>query len=521
MKKKLSLLLTILMIFSLFTPVQAAVSSSEIDQAIQRNYEMLKKVDPKMGSVGGEWTVLCMVRSELPLADGYLERYSKHIDSVVSEKQGKLSKNKFTEYSRLIVALSSFDKDVTNVGGYNLLEGLSNFNNVIKQGINGPIWALIALDTKGYDIPKIADGGAQNSRERMINEILSREVPGGGWALMGNKADPDITAMALYSLWPYYNSNPQVKAAYDRAMVALSELQLPTGGYETMGDENSESSAQVIIALATMGVDPDKDSRFIKYDASGNGKSVLDALMTYQDPKGGFKHVHSEASANAMGTDQATEALIAVKRLRTGKTALFDYKNGTEKNQPQVGNQEGFTDIESSWAKELISSTKGYGITNGERLFKPNQDITRAEFAVAIVHGLGIGKGDKQLNFGDIKEDAWYKKSVDAASSQGIIYGTGEGRFDPNKNITREEAMAMIQRAIKVKTGKADVDKKKVDATLKNFNDGASVSNWAKEAVAYTIQVDIVKGRPEGIVPKGNISRAESISIVNRASLVK
>lgn len=518
-QKRLSLVLAILMVISLALPVSAAVSDSTLDRAIQDNFNMMVQIEPQFGSIGGEWTVMALARSGLPLPEGYLDRYNTHIDRVVAEKGGKLSRNKFTEYSRLIVALGVTGKDVNNVGGHKLIPPLANFDDVIKQGINGPIWALIALDTKKYDMPQIADAAAQNSRERMVNEILSREITTdngikGGWALMGNQPDPDITAMALYSLWPYYHTNPRVKEASDRALETLSRIQLSTGGYTTFFDENSESSAQVIIALATMGIDPDKDERFIKYDVNGRANSVVDALMTYKVPGSGFKHVHRETEPNPMATDQAMEALIALKRFRNGQSPLFDYTD-------LMGGDGTFTDIQGTWAYDLIMETNGYGIAHNSSLFKPYQNVSRAEFAVGLANGLKIQKGQVPYNLPDVSQDAWYRQAIELVASNGIMEGRETGQFDPNGEIIREEAMAMIQRAVQVKTGQAQVDQARIKETLAGFSDGAQVSDWAREAVSYTIQKKIVQGRPEGIAPRGKLTRAESVQIIKNTEDVK
>ena len=170
----------------------------------------------------------------------------------------------------MILALTSIGKDVTNVGGHNLLKGLDSMDYIQTQGINGPIWALIALDSHNY--PTMGDV----TREKLIQVILDAQLSTGGWNLSGNDADPDMTAMAIQSLAPYYKENEAVKAAVDKALDVLSELQLATGGFGSWGTENSESCAQVIVALTALGIDPAKDSRFIK-----NGLTILDALASY------------------------------------------------------------------------------------------------------------------------------------------------------------------------------------------------------------------------------------------------
>lgn len=514
-QQKLSCLLALVILLSMTTgPVFAA---SRADKEVKETARFLyTTVDaPEFGTMAGEWTVLSLARSGEAVPAGYYDNYYKKVEEVVKSKNGDLSKNKFTEYSRVICSLTSIGKDPRNVAGYDLVKPLSNFKHVLKQGLNGPIWALIALDAKGYELSKIDSSADQNSRERMVEEILRREVNGGGWNLMGEKADPDMTAMALYSLVPYRNQ-PKVKAAIDRGVQALSDMQLPTGGYQTMGAENSESSAQTIIALTSLGIDPSKDHRFVKSDANGRKQSVVDALLTYKAPQGGFKHVQTETSANGMGTDQAMEALVALKRFEEKKPALFDMKQdgGLKGNTGVVSGNQGFTDIQGHWAEALIQKTKGYGIANGSKAFTPNKDITRGEFAVGLVRGLNL-KSEKESpsSFKDVRGSEWYGKAISIATAQGIIKGRGDGNFDPNANITRQEAMSMLARALPQAKGNEE--------SLKQFKDINQIADWAKPSAALMVEKGIVKGRPEGLAPLSNINRAEGVQMINRLAGVK
>ena len=96
--------------------------------------------------------------------------------------------------------------DASNVEGYDLTAALSDMTYVKKQGLNGPIWALIALDSGNYEIPQISSGKttAQVSREKLLSYILSSELTDGGFNLTKSDsqgADPDVTAMALQALY--------------------------------------------------------------------------------------------------------------------------------------------------------------------------------------------------------------------------------------------------------------------------------------------------------------------------------
>ena len=277
------------------------------------------------GTSGGEWVALGLARSG-SISDTLAEQYAQAAYQYVKKKgSSTMSDSKSTENSRMILALTSIGKDPTDVAGYDLLEPLADLDYVKSQGINGPIFALIALDSHNYDIPKAATGKTQTTREALIDAILAAQLSDGGWNVNGNGADADMTAMAIQALASYYSSNAKVKSAIDDALNRLSQMQEANGGYTSWGTANAESVAQVIVALTSLGIDPASDGRFIK-----NGYSTLEALATFYNDKGGFKHSQSDTtSSNGLATEQAYYALASWYRLKAGKTSLYDMSDVT------------------------------------------------------------------------------------------------------------------------------------------------------------------------------------------------
>ena len=282
---------------------------------------MEKLGTPSVGAIGGEWMVIGLARSgrTVPGVEDYYQKAVEYVQQSIDPDTGRLHKAKSTDNSRMILALTAIGKDVTNVGGHNLLQGLSDLEFVKYQGNNGPIWALLALDSGNYPVPS----GGTTTRQALIDEILSVQTSDGGWAISGDRADSDMTGMALTALAPYYKKDPTVKQAIDKAIARLSEMQDDDGGFSTTyGDgkyiATSESTAQVLTALSALGIDGDTDSRFIK-----NGSSVVDALLRYYVNGGGFKHI-MDGEIDGMGTEQAYYALTAYYRFLSGKTNLYD-----------------------------------------------------------------------------------------------------------------------------------------------------------------------------------------------------
>ena len=271
---------------------------------------------PTVNSIGGEWMVIGLARSGRTVPAGYYDNVVEYVKAKADANE-RLHRAKVTDNARVILALTAIGKDVTNVGGHNLLKGLDNMAYVQTQGINGPIFTLIALDSHNY--PTMGDV----TREKLIQVILDAQLNDGGWDLSAGKADPDMTAMAIQALAPYYKTNETVKAAVDKALDVLSGLQQGDGGFGSWGTVNSESCAQVIVALTALGIDPTTDSRFIK-----NGNTVLDALAGFYVTGGGFRHT-AGGERNGMATEQGYYALAAYYRFVNAQTRLYDMSDVT------------------------------------------------------------------------------------------------------------------------------------------------------------------------------------------------
>lgn len=283
-------------------------------------------------SVGSEWFVLGLARGGLSLNEKYFSTYYNHTANYIEENKGILTNtSKYTEYSKRILVLTAEGKDARNVGGYNLFKYISDLSLVKEQGLNGPIWALLAVNCHPeYSFPKNSSAKEQNSEAALVNFLLQSELSGGGWALIGSNPDSDITGMALQALAPYYHKDgyENVTAAIDRALAVLSNMQNNDGGYSTMGVETEESCAQVITALCSLGIDPETDARFIK-----GGHWTIENLISYHIDGSGFMHVKAGAGNNGgaaagtldgMATEQGYYALVAYQRMKDGKTSLYD-----------------------------------------------------------------------------------------------------------------------------------------------------------------------------------------------------
>ena len=317
MKRSGPKLLCILLLLSLLLSLTACgKQANQLEKTA--GYLQAQIAAPGTGSVGGDWLIFGLARSGVKVPQKYFDAYYENVEAAVREKNGVLSDRKYTEYSRTVLALTAIGKNPVDVAGFDLLKPLADFEQVTKQGINGTIFALLAMDSGKYEIPENPDAAVQATRQMYVDELLARELPDGGWTLTGGEPDVDITAMTLQAL-AKYRDQADVTAAVERGLAVLSSLQEPDGGYVSWGSSNSESVAQVLVALTELGV-PLDDERFTK-----NGITVEDALLRFAQENGAFVHVRDGSGGDdEMATEQAFYALAAIHRAETGETTLYD-----------------------------------------------------------------------------------------------------------------------------------------------------------------------------------------------------
>ncbi|HTW18310.1 MAG TPA: hypothetical protein VMF51_24515 [Nocardioides sp.] len=294
---------------------QLRLMQAETGQYILDNYEPT--------GLGVEWKALGLARNDTPGAQAWLDTYYSNLVDDVVEKDGVLGAA--TEYERVILALGALNRDPTDVGGHNLLEGVADMSKLPL--LNQVIFALIALDSRDYAIPTVAGVTTPTTRQGLVDRILTAELAAGGWAFFGARTDPDMTGMALQALVPYVGQ-PEVSAAVGRAVTALSELQRDSGGYASFG-ESVESATQVITALAALGIDPDTDPRFIK-----SGGSAAAALTTFYVDGGGFWYSTPSTTRNSMSTEQGFYGIAAYLRFVDGRNSLYDMRDAGEPAPP-------------------------------------------------------------------------------------------------------------------------------------------------------------------------------------------
>jgi hypothetical protein len=266
--------------------------------------------------------------------------------SVPTPTNAPTSKSKYSDYQRRAITMLSLRGDPRNIK-YSI-DGKAMSADVIldfafnmgtktslgDQGLASRVWALISIDSMQYSIP----AGSKNTRDSLLTELLSKQCLNGGFALTGKYSDPDITAMVVQALAPYYNrtqtytykrindgttASKTVRKVIDESLALLSSLQKNTGDFTAGWTQarNPQTTAQVALALTCLGIDPQKDNRFIK-----NGKSLVDGMLVFLQPDKGFKATVNSPGSDIMASSQVLYTMAAIIRNMKNMRRLYDFR---------------------------------------------------------------------------------------------------------------------------------------------------------------------------------------------------
>lgn len=473
---------------ALLLPEQAKAAdhynvSTEIEQAAEQILN---------SSVISDWEAVGLARSGKPLPASYL----KLLADELKESEGEF--RKVTDAERIAIAVRAAGEDAASFAGYNLIESIYNHAKMTNQGTNGPIFALIALDSGSYDVP----ANALWTRAKLVDWLLSRQNAGGAFPLSEQGEDNlDITAMALSALAPY-QEQANVKSAVAKAVSWLSSQQQVDGGFQAFGEENSESVAQVIIALSASGINP-LESSFLK--KNGN---LLTSLLRFRQADGGFSHAVGQPS-NEMATEQALLALVAYDRFAGLEPALFDISVDTD----LTGLKEQFVDngLISPWAYDAVyrvfEAKIMVGVSGTELRFDPKKPMTRAELATLLINLLEEAPmQDAAESFKDVRSGAWYYGSIMRAKEIGIIQGITADTFKPNQVVSRQETAIMIAKAFELKGNSDPLP----------FRDANSIHVSATACVSAVYANGLMQGSNGSFNPKAAVTREMAAVVADK-----
>lgn len=178
-----------------------------------------------------------------------------------------------------------------------------------------------------------------------------------------------------------------------------------------------------------------------------------------------------------------------------------------------------FSDVQNHWAKASVNNMGSRMVVDGvgDGNFEPDRDMTRAEFAAVMIRALGLEPGSGTGGFSDIPSAKWYSGSVQTAAAYGIIKGYSDAAFGPDDKITREQAMTMIARAMKLTGLSAGLTAGESNDLLGAYKDRSSLSSFAGDSAAECIKTGVVSGRGSSqLAPKAYVTRAEVAAMIER-----
>jgi len=434
------------------------------------------------------WEMFVLAQNDLTVSDKNLT----DLEATYKENAGEY--RLVTDYAKLAIILKAMGKSATEFAGYPLLSKVYNSSDLGKQGSNGYIYSLLALSSQ--TIPSSATW----TQEKIIQKLLTYQKADGGFALTSTgSSDIDVTAMAISALAPY-KAQESVNTVIDKAISYLKNAQGTDGDFAYNGEKTSETLAQVIIALSSLGMDA------ASADFTKSGKTLIDILLSYQLSDKTFVHT-SGGTSNSIATEQAVMALTAYNRYVEEKSGIFEFSNDSN----DFSDTSTFSDIkQGDWYYSAVKFVSAKGLTSGvgNKQFAPNEAVTRRQFIKMLCDAYGIKKVSTGDNFADCGS-TWYTPYLAAIKQQGISQGVGENKFDPEKAITREEMFTLLYNVLKTLNKVPEGTGK----DMGTFSDGADISAWANEAFTVLVQNGIVSGTDDKLNPKSGANRAQMAQI--------
>ena len=329
----LALLLCITMLSGLCIP--ASAEETELDQMISETANALSGINGQPGTILADsemvtpgsslsdWIAITLARCNVPESySQYLEALKIYVEARYAE-DGGLHDVKATEYHRISLAVLSLGGDPSNFGTKPdgtpidlIADGTYNYSGreLGLQGLNGWIWALIALDASGVEVPS----APRYSRQDMIDAIINAQNSDGSFALDNGSGDVDITAMAIQALSPYTGRYEQ---EIDMALAWLSLEMSENCTFFYGTSESSESLSQTIMAVTALNRGVGDMAGFVRGD-----QTMYTALNRFRCEDGLYKHQQEDEQPDLLATVQALQALLSIRGQQNGNGYVFAHQ---------------------------------------------------------------------------------------------------------------------------------------------------------------------------------------------------
>lgn len=448
--------------------------------------------------------------------------------------------DKPAEFAKAIIALRAFGYDARKVytkegTELDIVKKLTDLVEAEDAGVKNVFtlpWVLVALQQN-------TDYATSQQLEFLINTAVSQKDV---WTELG----PDGAAFMFSALAPYYDTNDNVKTAIDEAVLKVKNDQSDTGAISSWGEDNAATTGITIAGFCAIGINPE--------DVKKNENSLIDGLMTLAtDDLTAFI-----PPSNSFATEQGFRGLVAYEAFKNG-LRLFDFSSNplneahatlelyeneeTEENiqeeekhsggggssikyapviaVPSLSVQEDkteqveFSDVKTNaWYYDAVKYVTKNGLMNGtDKGFEPDTCMSRA-MLVTVLYRMNKETINSENGFKDVPIDAWYYDAVLWAKENGIVNGVSELYFAPDNNVTREQMVSIIFRYASLKG--LNIEKR---AELSQFYDEKEISDFAYDAFSWAKESGLVSGTTsDSISPKGTATRAQFATILMKFS---
>ncbi|GGI45610.1 hypothetical protein GCM10008018_13020 [Paenibacillus marchantiophytorum] len=228
--------------------------------------------------------------------------------------------------------------------------------------------------------------------------------------------------------------------------------------------------------------------------------------------------IQDASIATAVVYDPATGELKfvpSVFTVKNGKTEATITRN-TNSLYAIVQNKKTFADMNGHWAQKDVETLASKMVIDGttDLTYTPEMQVTRAQFAALLVRGLGLQAESTPSVFTDVAATQWYASEVGTAAKYGLVQGVGEGRFNPDQLITREQMVVMMMKAVQLVQGESQQEA----AANTRFADRDQLSDYARSAVAEAFSKGLVHGKTATtFAPQDAATRAEAAVLIKQA----
>lgn len=410
----------------------------------------------------------------------------------------------------------SFNKTSVSVGTEVTASGTTEPNawvplKVIDKAGNIVVFDAVKADENGdYSIGFCVPTGASGKLTVVVgegNQVATGDLTVSSGTSGGGGGGGGYTPTPIESTTGTAKVNPSAGGTVslgDEAIIEIPADAMAGASEVEVKIEKVSTSPEVPVGLRVLGnvyelsVGGKKSYSFdrkvtitFRFDPNALSPGEIPSVHYYDEESGQWVNLGGKVSGNtiSVGIDHFTRfAVMSVTESEEQEQAL--------------------TDIIGHWAEDSIKELVSLGAITGypDQTFKPNDKITRAEFATILAKAFMLESKTSKV-FNDTASH-WAKDAISTAAAHGIVNGYSDTAFGPDDNITREQMAAMIVRAAKLDTVALEI----------SFTDSASISAWAKEGVATAVKNGVIKGYPDNTVrPRGNATRAEAVTVIVNA----